>query len=378
MKNNCGDHQRRFLVPGMRWPPRRPLALWRLVAHMLVLVGAALALGAPAAAIAYDECKADFSVRLNDRVCPYSCMGVFLLPEETLKLEVIDENDLHAYSVQSAAGTLAQIGPRKWRWRAPEAPAVHPVIIRRISPPDTVTLNVFVTVPYKRLRGEYLGDYRIGNYPSVPLKGLSIYERPKGFVEVTEENANTPVSPHFKLKQFLCKQDGSYPKYLILKEALLLKLELILQAVNERGYTCDTFHIMSGYRTPYYNKAIGNVKYSRHLWGGAADIFIDENPRDGMMDDLNRDSKIDYRDAAVLYDIIDGLYGKPFYASFVGGLARYRKTPTHGPFVHVDVRGFRARWGESRTAKPKAPEPLAQTAPSQGSEPALGGSAEAR
>jgi hypothetical protein len=158
----------------------------------------------------------------------------------------------------------------------------------------------------------------------------------------------------------------------------LLKLELILQAVNERGYTCDTFHIMSGYRTPYYNKAIGNVKYSRHLWGGAADIFIDENPRDGMMDDLNRDSKIDYRDAAVLYDIIDGLYGKPFYASFVGGLARYRKTPTHGPFVHVDVRGFRARWGESRTAKPKAPEPLAQTAPSQGSEPALGGSAEAR
>jgi hypothetical protein len=26
-------------------------------------------------------------------------------------------------------------------------------------------------------------------------------------------------------------------------------------------------------------------------------------------------------------------------------LARYRKTPAHGPFVHVDVRGFRARWG---------------------------------
>ena len=49
---------------------------------------------------------------------------------------------------------------------------------------------------------------------------------------------------------------------------------MILQKVNERGYRCDTFHIMSGYRTPYYNGAIGNVRYSRHVWGGAADIFF--------------------------------------------------------------------------------------------------------
>ena len=103
---------------------------------------------------------------------------------------------------------------------------------------------------------------------------------------------------------------------------------------------------MSGYRTPYYNKAIGNVKYSRHIYGGAADIFIDENPKDNMMDDLNRDAKIDYKDAAVLYEIIDKLYGKPFYQGLVGGLARYEKTDCHGPFVHIDVRGRRARWGD--------------------------------
>jgi uncharacterized protein YcbK (DUF882 family) len=102
---------------------------------------------------------------------------------------------------------------------------------------------------------------------------------------------------------------------------------------------------MSGYRTPYYNKLIGNVKYSRHLWGGAADIFIDEHPEDGMMDDLNGDGRIDCHDAAVLYDIIDQMYGKPWYERFLGGLGRYEKTNSHGPFVHVDVRGFRARWG---------------------------------
>jgi hypothetical protein len=86
------------------------------------------------------------------------------------------------------------------------------------------------------------------------------------------------------------------------------------------------------------------VKYSRHLWGGAADIFIDENPKDGVMDDLNGDGKIDYRDAGVLYNIIDEMSGKPWYYLFIGGLSRYEKTASHGPFVHVEVRGFRARW----------------------------------
>jgi hypothetical protein len=28
-----------------------------------------------------------------------------------------------------------------------------------------------------------------------------------------------------------------------------------------------------------------------------------------------------------------------------GGLARYRETGSHGPFVHVDVRGIFTRWG---------------------------------
>lgn len=65
-----------------------------------------------------------------------------------------------------------------------------------------------------------------------------------------------------------------------------------------------------------------------------------------MMDDLNRDGKIDYRDAGVLYDIIDEMYGRTFYVPFVGGLGRYRKSRSHGPFVHVDVRGFHARWGD--------------------------------
>ena len=42
---------------------------------------------------------------------------------------------------------------------------------------------------------------------------------------------------------------------------------------------------------------------------------------------------------------IDRQYGKPWYQYFVGGLGRYRRSETHGPFVHIDVRGSHARWG---------------------------------
>ena len=125
-----------------------------------------------------------------------------------------------------------------------------------------------------------------------------------------------------------------------------MKLEMILERMNEKSHNASTFAILSAYRTPYYNKAIGNVKYSRHVYGGAADIFIDENPKDGIMDDLNKDGRTDYRDAAIIYDIIDEMYGKPKYAPYVGGLARYRRSARHGPFIHIGVRGFQARWGD--------------------------------
>jgi hypothetical protein len=290
--------------------------------------------------------KAGFAVKFKDEISPYRVIGIFVLPNERLTLEALDTAKKDHYVLKVSAGKVTSIAVNKWHWRAPGEIGLYPAKIIQPHTADSITLNIFVMVPYNRLKGEYLNGYRIGTYPSGIFKQLLIYKPPRGFIEVTKENEETLVAPHFKLEQFLCNQEGSYPKYLVLKEQLLSKLELILEKVNEEGYRCEAFNIMSGYRTPYYNRAIGNVKYSRHLWGDAADIFIDENPKNGIMDDLNRDGRIDYRDAAILYNIIDGMYGKPWYRRFIGGLARYKKTTSHGPFVHVDVRGFRARWGD--------------------------------
>jgi len=290
--------------------------------------------------------KIFFSVKIRGETTSYRELAVTVLPEVAMPVEVAASPRDTLFEVSAASGSLRSTGPGEWTWTAPSEPGLYPLTIRSIATGQSMRLNVFVLVPLTKLRDGMLNGYRIDSYPAIPLKGLEIYKRPRGFIEVTEANVDTPVSPHFTLRQFLCKQSGGYPKYVVLRERLLLKLELLLEQVNGAGIRCDTFHVMSGYRTPYYNRSIGNVKYSRHVYGGAADIFVDEQPRDGTMDDLNRDGKIDVEDAGVLYDVIDGLYGAGAYKPFAGGLGRYKTTSAHGPFVHVDVRGFRARWGD--------------------------------
>jgi hypothetical protein len=282
---------------------------------------------------------AGFSVRLQGEINPYEILGVYVLPGELLDLEILDTDSPESFQLSSARGTVLRTGVRSWRWKAPPVAGLYRLEIA--SDAAHMTLNVFVMVPLDRVREGSLNGYRIGEYPDKPLRGLQIYEPPRGFVEMTPENENTRISPHFRLVQFKCKQDGGPPRYVILEERLLLKLERVLAEVNERGYASDTLHVMSGYRTPQYNAAIRNVRYSRHQWGDGVDIFVDADPEDGILDDLDGSGKVDFEDARLLYSIIDemgdGENGQ-------GGLAPYPATSAHGPFVHLDVRGYRARW----------------------------------
>lgn len=204
-------------------------------------------------------------------------------------------------------------------------------------------LNVFVMWTRDASASNVLNGYRIGSYPLQPLKGLEIYEPPTGFVEVTAETAAMAVSPNFRLGEFVCKQSGSYPKYLVLRPQLLQKLELLLAALNAANQRITSLTVMSGYRTPEYNEAIGNGQYSRHVWGGAADVFIDSD-NDGRMDDLDGDGRVSRRDSEWLARFVDQLERRGAFGPMIGGVGTYGVTETHGPFVHIDARGFRARW----------------------------------
>ncbi len=296
----------------------------------------------PSAATAFSPGRAGITVRVKGQRIPYEVFAIYLMPGQELTLEA--ETATRRRLIMTTGDTKLEASSGQWRWRAPQAPGLRVLEIRDPTNGEGIRLHVFVMVPATEIKGEHLNGYRIGSYPRKPLRDLSVYRPPSGFVEVTEENLDTLVSPHFKLRQFLCKQAGGFPKYVVLRERLLLKLEYLLQIVNSKGYRAETFAVLSGFRTPFYNHAIGNIRNSRHQWGGAADIFIDESPRDWMMDDLNADGRIDLQDATVLRDLFERASRAEEHREFVGGLGLYGTTPKHGPFVHVDARGFRARW----------------------------------
>ncbi|MDX1695160.1 MAG: hypothetical protein R3208_15450 [Ketobacteraceae bacterium] len=296
------------------------------------------------AATGYDPKRLGYTIQVGAWKSEYEIMSFFVLPEQELSISILlpDKRQVTGFRIKEGDRTQVVEG-NAWNYKTPKGAGLYPLQID-INDNKPARLNIFVMRPASEVRNGVLNGYRIGTYPKEPYKKLDIYLPPKGFVEVTKNNQDTWLSPHYQLKQFVSKQGGSFPRYVVMKTRLLRKLEFLTEVVNKKGIATSGFHIMSGYRTPYYNTLIKNKIWSRHQWGGAADIFIDEKPRDNYMDDINMDGKINVEDSKYLASLIEAYFKNADYQPFVGGLGIYRANPAHGPFVHVDVRGFRARW----------------------------------
>jgi uncharacterized protein YcbK (DUF882 family) len=310
-----------------------------LLAAACTIVG-----GQIGAAARFDTKTASFALSVQGETSAYRDLAAVAMPGAATIFDAVG-GPPGDFAATTAAGTLVQQGQRQWRWTAPQRPGTYLLTFDGPGKKDAIAVHAFVAVPASAVRNGLLNGYRIGKYPATPLNGNPLYLPPAGFVEVTKDNENTRVSPHFTLKQLVCKEDATndYPKYVVLNERLPLKLEMVLEHVNAIGFAADTLHVMSAYRTPYYNHAIGDVKYSMHQWGSAADIYVDPQSRD-RMEDLNRDRRVDAGDAKFLFDEIEQLLAKPEYRKFEGGMGFYPATAAHPPFVHVDVRGTAARW----------------------------------
>jgi hypothetical protein len=211
-------------------------------------------------------------------------------------------------------------------------------------------LGVFSIITMKSFGDKiagYVGNYRVGYWPEEKGRLRSeAYTNPDGFIEVTPDNQETRISEHFRLKDFLTHdQHQIWPKYLVLREPLLDKLELVLADLSDHGIPVRTVHVLSGFRTPQYNLALGDesgrARDSRHQFGDAADIVIDSN-NDGRMDDLNGDGRVNFKDTRVILAAVERVEAK--YPDLVGGVGLYHSNGEHGPFAHIDVRGERARW----------------------------------
>lgn len=116
------------------------------------------------------------------------------------------------------------------------------------------------------------------------------------------------LSKNFKVSEFKCK-DGSDP---IFVDSDLVEL---LQKIRE--HFGKPVHINSAYRTAAHNaKQKKASKYSQHLYGKAADIWIEGVSVDAL--------------AAYAETLLPNK----------GGIGRYYSDK----FVHVDVREAKSRW----------------------------------
>lgn len=121
------------------------------------------------------------------------------------------------------------------------------------------------------------------------------------------------VTKNFKLSE-LEFSDQVPPELISNAVELLQNLQVI------RDHFQKPIIIISGYRSPTRNEAVGGAKKSQHMEAKAADIKINGIP------------------TQELYSRIDKLMSQGKIK--VGGLGFY---PDQG-FVHYDIRGIKARW----------------------------------
>ena len=115
-------------------------------------------------------------------------------------------------------------------------------------------------------------------------------------------------------------------QYWCMDRRVLHKLLDLLTAMPGMGLDPSQITINHGFRHPKLNVQVKGAKKSRHQWGEAIDLKIGDVNHDGVRDSADKGPLIRILDQKI---IASG-----------GGVGRYPGTDV----IHLDVRGFRARW----------------------------------
>jgi len=199
-----------------------------------------------------------------------------------------------------------------------------------VSTPKQIeqTLSQFQVVPLSQLPPKYLKQSKLGDKKYRPIV------RKLQFFKILKRDVYQKIVGNNRIKSILTKDTRYRNSWFFSKDTLFLGIDkkvlfkvLELQAqLENKDYDKDAFFINSGHRTPAYNKAIGGASKSRHMKGQAIDMTIG---------DINKDGIYTKEDKKIVLDICDKkVIGNK------GGIGLYPGTRA----VHIDVRGYKARW----------------------------------
>jgi hypothetical protein len=180
------------------------------------------------------------------------------------------------------------------------------------------------------------------------------FSPPRFWMRITPANQGARLAPHVTVGMmvgFITEADRTRPKrrhtdWFPPNRQLVLKMELLSRALKEQRLAFTELVVNSGFRTPAYNRRIGGATFSRHIYGDAVDVIVDENG-DEVCDDLTRDGRVDENDGLLLGQALRKLESAAWVTP--GGIGVYGVTGKDSclSFVHLDARGYITRWGSA-------------------------------
>jgi hypothetical protein len=281
---------------------------------------------------------------------------------------------LHTLVLNAGEGS----GPN-WRQecRAPRAPGLYKLIWQRTddrtaNPPQELNVLVLAQADFQvsrertivKVNGKIIGHYADPAQCSVKRvrENALNYEPPKYFATLSPQTLKLKFGEDFELGQLVAFRDyrNAEGRKVYTTERhtdvvpprldLIEKLVKLRERLRSKGIKISKFWITSGFRTPEYNHSIGGAAYSRHCYGDAVDLCIDEDG-DKHMDDLNGDGKFDRKDGIIIGNAVRELEIEN--AVVPGGIGVYEwdgedSVRSH---VHIDCRGYISRWGQDGSGK---------------------------
>lgn len=286
--------------------------------------------------------EASFALSFNGIESAYRLFPAIALPSGDLTFSIAGHGDKSTFVVIAGSGSLTEVGPGSWRWRAPERPGVYPIIVRRAEELESIQIQAMVLIPRNEVDGLGLSHFSMGRFPIRDRRGAPLPDGPPGFIRVSPRTQTLRVSSNFVLGQFTSGQTSD-EQLVYVDPGLVLVLEDILKTVRHRGPFCDTLWLVAAFRTPAYARRLGTSPESLHQWGRAAEFVVDCAPRDGHFDDVNGDGRLNAHDAEAMFDWIDAFSRvRPGWP--LGGLGLVRTDRRFGPHLYIDVGDKPVRW----------------------------------
>ena len=146
------------------------------------------------------------------------------------------------------------------------------------------------------------------------------YERVGHFMDLSHTPQTAQVATDFRLSEYVAPVVQRGDRYAYVDP------QIVLHAQQIRSGLGRPININSGYRSPEHNHDVGGATYSRHLYGDAADIDVDQTRSDAA----SRAQEIFNEARDVDVDFIMPLAET---SVAVGGVSRVS-------WVHIDDRGF--------------------------------------